>query len=50
MMVIPKKRRENLSKIMSLSKKMKKVKQQLGRFKRGNMLLKKKQHPKTAKR
>lgn len=41
MMVIPKKRRDQ-DKIVSLSKKIKRVKQQLGRFKRGNMVLHKK--------
>jgi hypothetical protein len=43
MMVMPKKRREaNQDKVMSMNKKIKNLKQQLGKFKRGNMILKKK--------
>lgn len=42
MMVIPKKRREVKIKLESMNKKIKNLKVQLGRFKRGNMTLKKK--------
>ena len=45
MMVLPKKRLQNKiksSKLQSMNKKIKGLKQQLGRFKRGNMVLKKK--------
>jgi len=44
MMIIPKKRREIKleGKVESMNKKIKGLKQQLGRFKRGNMTLKKK--------
>lgn len=45
MMVLPKKRHEskvNRSKLISMNKKIKNIKQQLGRFKKGNMVLKKK--------
>jgi protein SDA1 len=42
MMVIPKKRRQVQDKLVSMNKKIKNLKQQLGRFKRGNMTLKKK--------
>ena len=45
MMVAPKKRLESKiksSKLQSMNKKIKGLKQQLGRFKRGNMVLKKK--------
>jgi protein SDA1 len=42
MMVIPKKRKQVQDKLISMNKKIKNIKQQLGRFKRGNMVLKKK--------
>lgn len=42
MMVLNKKKRESKIKDESINKKIKKMKQQLGRFKRGNMILKKK--------
>ncbi len=42
MMVIPKKRKQVQAKLISMNKKIKNIKQQLGRFKRGNMVLKKK--------
>jgi protein SDA1 len=42
MMIIPKKRRQVKDKLVSMNKKIKNLKQQLGRFKRGNMTLKKK--------
>ena len=50
MMIIPKKRRQNMIKIMSMNKKIKKIKAQMGRFKRGNMILKKKQSARKAKK
>ena len=42
MMIIPKKRREGKDKLVSMNKKIKHLKVQLGRFKRGNMTLQKK--------
>ena len=50
MMVVPKKRREAKIKLESMNKKIKKIKQQMGRFKRGNMTLKKKQTVRKAKK
>jgi protein SDA1 len=42
MMIIPKKRKQVQEKLISMNKKIKNLKVQLGRFKRGNMTLKKK--------